>query len=715
MGDPCTVGVGECSATGERVCNAERTGTECGAQPGQPRDEQCGSGADEDCDGETDEGFDVGDPCTLGEGECAADGVRVCTADRTGTVCDAAPSEPGQELCGTGADENCNGEIDEGFDVGVCTPDGAGTFCDAALPPAGVELCGSGLDEDCDGLVDEDFDVGFLCTSGVGTCARDGEKICTADGLGTECDAVAGPPGVELCASGEDEDCDGETDEDCAEDLDGDSILNEADNCPFVANADQTNSDGDAPGDACDNCPTTDNPAQGDLDGDLVGDFCDNCIPVANPLQEDADVDNFGDVCDLRPACQVAFAALGDLDGGGFESRAFGVNDDGTVVVGEGHSTTSGVNTEAFRWTQSAGIAGLGARNDALAFFSQARDASADGSVVVGAVVSPNSCPDVGNCRFEAYRWTEAGGMQLLGDVGGAPYGSSANAVSADGTVVGGDGCGTFCALLGGYSDAWLWNSTDGMSEVGGGNSFLITLNDLAPSGNFAVGQYTTDLVNFESYIWANGIGVFDFDQVTGVEFGEVNAFATADGGGNLVVAGTWSNAGESRGFWFLDGSGILDMGIANIRPTALSNEGFLASAILDEGSPDSRAYLYDPLFTPAARDLNNVFADDCAAELTGWTLTAAHGISGRLRPRLARPRPDGGGRHHHPQQDRRLWRCRSVSGQRHGRRSRHRARRRRRRRSLRRLQPLLGRDRRWLRPRRWPRRVMRRRRASGR
>ncbi len=40
-----------------------------------------------------------------------------------------------------------------------------------------------------------------------------------------------------------------------AQDGDGDGILDGADNCPSVANADQANADGDSAGDVCDNCP----------------------------------------------------------------------------------------------------------------------------------------------------------------------------------------------------------------------------------------------------------------------------------------------------------------------------------------------------------------------------------------------------------------------------------------------------------------------------
>ena len=59
-------------------------------------------------------------------------------------------------------------------------------------------------------------------------------------------------------------------------DLDGDGVLDDADNCPEVANPEQGDFDLDGFGDACDNCPEVVNPAQLDTGGVAgVGDACD--------------------------------------------------------------------------------------------------------------------------------------------------------------------------------------------------------------------------------------------------------------------------------------------------------------------------------------------------------------------------------------------------------------------------------------------------------
>jgi hypothetical protein len=225
VGQSCTVGVGECARTGQYVCKADGTGTQCNATPGTPTAEIC-DGKDNNCNGQIDEGFNVGQSCTVGVGECARTGQYVCKADGTGTQCNATPGTPTAEIC-DGKDNNCNGQIDEGFNVGqsctvgvgecartgqyVCKADGTGTQCNATPGTPTAEIC-DGKDNNCNGQIDEGFNVGQSCTVGVGECARTGQYVCKADGTGTQCNATPGTPTAEIC-DGRDNDCDGQIDE----------------------------------------------------------------------------------------------------------------------------------------------------------------------------------------------------------------------------------------------------------------------------------------------------------------------------------------------------------------------------------------------------------------------------------------------------------------------------------------------------------------------
>ncbi len=77
-------------------------------------------------------------------------------------------------------------------------------------------------------------------------------------------------------------------------DADGDSFYDHFDNCPEIANVDQSDVDSDGLGDVCDNID--DRPA--DTDGDGVYDIEDNCPAIMNSDQSDVDHDWIGDVCD---------------------------------------------------------------------------------------------------------------------------------------------------------------------------------------------------------------------------------------------------------------------------------------------------------------------------------------------------------------------------------------------------------------------------------
>jgi len=139
--------------------------------------ESC-NGFDDDCDDEVDEDWktglasDLGNPCSVGRGECQREGVFICTPDGLGVVCSADPGLPSPELC-DGRDNNCDGLTDEDWpDLGLacgtwpcegiyyCTLDGLGIYCNVA--PGNPEVC-DGIDNDCDMSTDENPEANLSC------------------------------------------------------------------------------------------------------------------------------------------------------------------------------------------------------------------------------------------------------------------------------------------------------------------------------------------------------------------------------------------------------------------------------------------------------------------------------------------------------------------------------------------------------------------------
>jgi hypothetical protein len=168
-------------------------------------------------------------PCTAGLNATAECAMGVCDVrcesgwsdlDGDGSCeTDCVPSSA-TEIC-NGIDDNCDGEVDEGFDcrmghevacTTLCGSTGSG-ICSLAcsLPdPASCnppgELC-NGEDDDCNGSCDNGYDC---CNGESGTCetacGSTGARQCSATCAWSSC-----APPAETC-NGADDDCDGQCD-----------------------------------------------------------------------------------------------------------------------------------------------------------------------------------------------------------------------------------------------------------------------------------------------------------------------------------------------------------------------------------------------------------------------------------------------------------------------------------------------------------------------
>jgi hypothetical protein len=220
-----TAGVSFCRA-GQQLCQPDGQGWFPCENQVLPREETC-NGQDDNCSGTVDDVPGAGVECFEGQGECRAQGVRVCNPRSGQLVCNAEPGQPRAEIC-DGRDNDCNGEIDDVEGIGdectvgqgICARPGrrecdlrtGQLFCNGQAGQGRDETC-NGLDDDCDGETDEGDlpGTGEGCTLGDGACEAAGQFVCQRGEI--ICNARPGEPQEEIC-DGIDNDCDRETDED---------------------------------------------------------------------------------------------------------------------------------------------------------------------------------------------------------------------------------------------------------------------------------------------------------------------------------------------------------------------------------------------------------------------------------------------------------------------------------------------------------------------
>ncbi|PJC36487.1 hypothetical protein CO046_05655, partial [Candidatus Peregrinibacteria bacterium CG_4_9_14_0_2_um_filter_53_11] len=194
IGQECSVGEGVCAQDGRIALdptNPGETFCETGGAAPQPGAETCNN-LDDDCDGRTDEAFpQSGENCTVGVGACERTGNRICESGVL--ACNVQAGQPSGEVCNgldddcdgvvdnneaaaedercDGADNDCDGQVDESdprigtqctlpCEVGACAVGRINACIDSQLVCEQVtfpqqEVCGNGLDEDCSGLADD--------------------------------------------------------------------------------------------------------------------------------------------------------------------------------------------------------------------------------------------------------------------------------------------------------------------------------------------------------------------------------------------------------------------------------------------------------------------------------------------------------------------------------------------------------------------------------
>jgi len=329
-----------------------------------------------------------------------------------------------------------------------------------------------------------------------------------------------------------------------------------------------------------------------------------------------------------------SFRGVGDLPGGAIDSAALDVSADGSVVVGESESTSG---TQAFRWTASGGISGLGFLSTANPY-SSARGVSANGGVVAGTSTGSDGVD-------RACRWS-GGTLTALNRFGCPDCDPITQAwgISNDGLVVIGSALAQSASGQPIHQDPVRWaGGGTGISDLGdlsgpeeAGEAF-----GASPTGSIIVGSHLSNNGK-EAWRW-QGSGLVALTHLIAGTVIAAQANAVSDDGSTLVG---FSNAATLT----LPGGTVVASSLQAVRWTGTSfgtirslgpfpgslNTDSAALAVSSNGALivgraagsdlADHAFLWDAV--NGMRDLKTVLVTQYGLDLTGWTLSAATGIS---------------------------------------------------------------------------------------
>lgn len=175
---------------------------------------------------------------------------------------------------------------------------------------------------------------------------------------------------------------------------------------------------------------------------------------------------------------------------------------------------------------------------------SDAWDASADGSVVIGEYLEPNG----GFFRRRGFRWQAATGMRDLGALRPDAIEVQPLAVSGDGSQIVGWARG-----MSGFQRPFVWTAAAGMKELVEVPGTDAVASDISPDGRVIVGHFLSG--SYQAFRWRDGV-------VTALGFlgNEPNSFGRAVCGLGDVVVGSTESAG-GRAFRWTPNGGMQDLG----------------------------------------------------------------------------------------------------------------------------------------------------------
>lgn len=331
----------------------------------------------------------------------------------------------------------------------------------------------------------------------------------------------------------------------------------------------------------------------------------------------------------LAAADPARFTPLGDLPGGGFYSTAEAISGDGLTVVGI--SRASGED-QAFKWTQAGGMQGLGFLAGGVQR-SRAFGVSTNGNVVGGiGWVSQES----GQSQ-RAVRWVGAGAAENLGFLNNTSAGcplcpeSFGVAVSGDGAMITGS---SRSLLHQGFFEGFRWTIAGmvGLGNAGGAGpfSFARAVGSSGVIASAAIVGDTSSPSGARSFRWTNSGGMTLIPALVGATFTEARAVSPS---GLRVVGRSGSASGPQAYVWTVGDANATALGWlpggADSSAIDLSSAAALADTVIVGKSATAsgdRAFVWTQ--TSGMRSLADVLIERGAVGLEGWTLTEARGVS---------------------------------------------------------------------------------------
>ncbi len=290
-----------------------------------------------------------------------------------------------------------------------------------------------------------------------------------------------------------------------------------------------------------------------------------------------------------------------------------------SAASADGKTVVGAYNNQAFRWTATGGVQGIGFPLNAVelcdntcTLSSSASAISADGLIIAGQAFTKQGTSNA----WEAFRWTAADGFLGLGNISLYPYGNVANGISDDGsTIVGAQPGGSL---------GFRWTAATGLVKF----PYISGETLYATSGN---GEVSVGVSGINAAEWPSGDQMVKLNPLSGA-FSSSASDISSDAS---VIAG-FSDIGQyspkKAVRWITANSPLLAISLGDLAnesssyTTGISGDGKTIVGWLNRSTISGEdGYVWTE--QSGKRLLTDLLAER-GADITGWRFNVINGIS---------------------------------------------------------------------------------------